>query len=68
MAEAAQAAGAAEAAQAVVEVDDTPPSDELKLFEVSDAHEDFVRCVCFDHHKLLSCADDGRVYLFSFDA
>ena len=51
-----------------VEVDDTPPSDELKLFEVSDAHEDFVRCVCFDHHKLLSCADDGRVYLFSFDA
>ena len=40
----------------------------LKLFEVSDAHEDFVRCVCFDHHKLLSCADDGRVYLFSFDA
>ena len=67
VAEAAQATGAAEAAEAV-EVDDTPPSDEFKLFEVSDAHEDFVRCVCFDHHKLLSCADDGRVYLFSFDA
>lgn len=64
--EALAVAEAAEAAEAVEVIDDTP--DECKLFEVSDAHEDFVRCVCFDHHKLLSCADDGRVYLFSFDA
>ena len=62
----AETAEAVEAAEAVEVIDDTP--DECKLFEVSDAHEDFVRCVCFDHHKLLSCADDGRVYLFSFDA
>ena len=64
--EALAVAEAAEAAEAVEVIDDTP--DECKLFEVSDAHEDFVRCVCFDHHKLLSCADDGRVCLFSFDA
>ena len=64
--EALAVAEVAEAAEAVEVIDDTP--DECKLFEVSDAHEDFVRCVCFDHHKLLSCADDGRVYLFSFDA
>ena len=64
--EAPAVAEAAEAAEAAEVIDDTP--DECKLFEVSDAHEDFVRCVCFDHHKLLSCADDGRVCLFSFDA
>ena len=29
-------------------------------------HTDFVRCVSFDHRRLASCGDDGKVYLLHF--
>ena len=41
-------------------------SEECLLYTICE-HDDFVRCVCFDHHKVISCADDGHVCLFSFN-
>ena len=36
------------------------------LFRIP-AHRDFVRSVRFDHQRIVSCGDDGRVCVFSFD-
>lgn len=31
------------------------------------AHKDFVRCVKFDHERILSTGDDGRAFVRTFE-